>query len=357
MSYFCPEELPTFMLQALLYPFALLYSFAVRLRNCLFDCKLLPSEQFPVPVICVGNLAVGGTGKTPMTEYLIRLLKPKYRLAVLSRGYKRQTKGFILSSQASKSTEIGDEPYQIKMKFPDIHVAVDEDRRDGIRHLLSLPENIRPEVILLDDAFQHRYVRPSFSIVLTDCHRLFYQDHLLPVGRLREPVSGIKRADLVVVTKCDVLMEKERFAEIRGKLNLYGNQKLFFSKIVYDEPIPLFSNKLNSLNRDMEVLLIAGIASPEPFIKEVKRRFLNVSTVLFPDHHAFTEKNFAELSIGFGQMNPTKRFILTTEKDAVRLKGNPDLPEQWKSVIYYLPIRVEFFEGNLFDNTILEHIK
>lgn len=165
-------------------PFSFLYGIGVGLRNMLFDWNVLPSEHFPIPVICIGNLSVGGTGKTPHTEYLIRLLKTKYRVAVLSRGYKRRSSGFVLATATTSARDLGDEPYQMKHKFPDVQVAVDTDRRRGIRNLLRLPEEERPEIILLDDAFQHRYVSPSFSIVLTDVHRLFYEDRLLPVGLL-----------------------------------------------------------------------------------------------------------------------------------------------------------------------------
>ena len=189
-------------LNCYLSPLSFLYGIGVWLRNRLFDRDILHSEQYSIPLICIGNLSVGGTGKTPHTEYIIRLLKDKYRVAVLSRGYKRQTSGFVLAGSECSSSEIGDEPFQMKNKFPDILVAVDANRRRGIRNLLSLPEQEKPEVILLDDAYQHRYVRPSLSIVLTDYHRLFYHDKLMPVGRLREPISNINRADIVVVTKC-----------------------------------------------------------------------------------------------------------------------------------------------------------
>ena len=204
-----------FPLYRVLTPFAWLYGGVIALRNRLFDWGVLPSEHFLLPVICIGNLAVGGTGKTPHVEYLIRLLSQRYRVAVLSRGYKRRTKGFRLADVHDTSETIGDEPFQLKTKFTWLCVAVSEDRRVGIRQLMALPEGQRPELLLLDDAYQHRYVTPSFSILLTDSHRIYTRDALLPVGRLREPAAGAKRADVVVVTKCEPLPTERNRAVIR----------------------------------------------------------------------------------------------------------------------------------------------
>lgn len=227
-------------------PLSFLYGIGVWLRNRLFDWGILHSEQYPVPVICIGNLSVGGTGKTPHTEYIVRLLKDKYRIAVLSRGYKRKTSGFILADSGSSSLEIGDEPFQMKNKFPDILVAVDADRRRGIQHLLSLPEKDKPEVILLDDAYQHRYVHPSLSIVLSDYHRLFYNDKLMPAGYLREPVSNINRTDIVVVTKCDKDMKPIDFRIIEENMKLRAHQLLFLPALFMEKSNRYFPRMLVS---------------------------------------------------------------------------------------------------------------
>jgi tetraacyldisaccharide 4'-kinase len=212
-----------------LYPLAWLFGLVVTFRNKLFDWGVFSSEVFPVPVISIGNITVGGTGKTPHTEYLIGLLSNKYRVAVLSRGYKRKTRGFILADENTNSHHIGDEPLQIFRKFPSIVVAVDANRRRGIRNLLQLPDNQKPEVILLDDAFQHRYVKPSLSILLTDSNRPFYDDYLLPTGRLREPAKNYKRADWIIYTKCPEVFTSADYQIRTERVNLLPHQQLFFS--------------------------------------------------------------------------------------------------------------------------------
>lgn len=331
------------------------------MRNLLFDWGILPVERFPVPVICVGNLSVGGTGKTPHTEYLVRLLKGRYQIAVLSRGYKRKTSGFLLATLETTERELGDEPYQIKHKFPDIQVAVDTDRRRGIRNLLQLPISERPEVILLDDAFQHRYVEPSFSIVLTDVHRLFYEDRLLPVGRLREPASRVDRADIVVVTKCEEGMKPIDFRVIENNMNLQAWQRLFFTRIVYGEIEPVFPEEVHSLSWDEidvddDVLVIVGIASPASFVREVERHSKRVVPILFPDHHAFGKADFRKLDEIFGRMRSPNKRIIVTEKDAVRLKENLLMPEVWRKSLYYLPITIDFCNGVSLDEIIGKHL-
>ncbi len=348
-------------IQPLFYPLSYLYGLGVKLRNKLFDWGCLRAKSYSIPVICIGNLAVGGTGKTPHTEYIIRLLKDKYRIAVLSRGYKRKTSGFLLANEHSTSNEIGDEPYQMKRKFPDILIAVDANRCAGIEQLLALPEGKRPEVILLDDAFQHRYVSPSLSIVLTDFHRLFCFDKLLPVGRLREPIIGIRRANMVIVTKCDGDMMPIDYRIIQEKINLSAHQSIHFTRILYADFLPVFSNQApslskNNIDKENELLVITGIASPESFIKEIHQLSNNVSTLTFPDHHAFMKSDIAAIHNVFEKMNPAKRYILTTEKDAVRFMDNPHIPETWKSRMYYLPITVDFCTDSRFDEAITNHI-
>lgn len=348
-------------LNSCLIPLSFLYGIGVWLRNRLFDWGILHSEQYSIPVICIGNLSVGGTGKTPHTEYIIRLLKDKYRIAVLSRGYKRQTSGFILADSESSSLEIGDEPFQMKSKFPDILVAVDANRRRGIQTLLSLPEKEKPEVILLDDAYQHRYVRPSLSIVLSDYHRLFYHDRLMPAGRLREPISHINRTDIVVVTKCDENMKPIDYRIIGKNMKLRAHQSLFFTSIVYGEIKPVFPVEarplsLKDIRREDDILLISGIAAPVPFIREVEKYSDKVLPMVFPDHHIFGKSDFKKLDTVFKDMTSPRKLILVTEKDAARLKNSPLVPEKWKKSLYYLPIVIRFCNGQRFDETIKKHI-
>ena len=337
-------------------PFAFLYGLGVCFRNWLFDMGILRSERFPLPVICIGNIAVGGTGKTPHTEYLIRLLKERYRIAVLSRGYKRETKGYRLATTKSSSSEIGDEPYQIKRKFPEITVAVDSDRRRGIANLLALPERERPEVILLDDAFQHRYVRPSLNIVLTDYHRPYFVDALMPDGRLRETRGGIRRADIVIVTKTDEPIDRPIYEEWRKASSLEPGQHLFFSELAYDHLEPLFPDEASEAIDPAQatVLLISGIANPAPLLAEVRRRARQVIHFPFADHHSF---NADELAKRQEQSGPT--LIIVTEKDAARLRQHPGLPNAWRAILYQLPIRTRFLngEGERFDQLIQRHIE
>lgn len=342
-------------------PFSFLYGIGVGVRNQLFEWGILPSEQYPVPVISIGNLAVGGTGKTPHTEYIIRLLKNQYRVAVLSRGYKRNTSGFILAGPNSTSQEIGDEPYQIKNKFPDIQVAVDSNRRRGIRKLLSLPAPELPEVILLDDGFQHRYVTPSLSIVLTDYHRLFYSDKLMPVGQLRESIIGIRRADMVIVTKCEENIKPIEFRIIEENMKLLAHQLLFFTRITYGEIEPLFRSVAHPLIRkeigaEEEILLISGIASPAHFVQEAEQISTNIKAVSFPDHHTFSKSDIKKLNAIYEKMTSPGKLILVTEKDAARLKDSPHVPEEWKKRLYFLPITIDFCIDKHFNEEIKKHI-
>lgn len=346
-----------------LVPFSFLYGIGVRFRNQLFNWGILPRERYDVPVICVGNLAVGGTGKTPHTEHIIRTLKGKYRIAVLSRGYKRGSSGFVLANENSTSYDIGDEPYQMKQKFPDILIAVDADRRRGIKNLLGLPTDKRPEVILLDDGFQHRYVTPSLSIILTDYHRLFYHDKLLPVGRLREPIQAIQRTDIVIVTKCKNDLKPIEFRIIEDHMKLVAHQKVFFTKTVYGEIQPVFkSYALPRVKRDIrrndDVLVIAGIAYPEEFIREVKKYSHKVSVHSFPDHHNFTQKDIEQIDGEFSKMTSPEKLILVTEKDAARLLDNPLIPEEWKTRLYSQPIQISFYgeKKEAFNEIIKKHI-
>ncbi len=353
----------------LLAPFAFLYGLGVNIRNALFDWGVWKQQRFDVPVVCVGNLAVGGTGKTPHVEYLVRLLGEKYRVAVVSRGYRRRTKGFLLANLQHTYEEIGDEPYQILHKFPHIQLAVDSNRCRAIEQLLAQDKAIRPEVILLDDAYQHRHVQPSLAILLTDYARMFNQDKLLPEGRLREPEQAKRRADIVIITKtpCELKPIEYRIAETN--LHLLAHQRVFFTHIGYEEIKPVCSPKVRQEGKEtpaqseqltkQAVLALCGIASPRPFIEEVKRRYAKVHVLTFPDHHAFSEGDIRRIESAFASIPEKDKWILTTEKDATRLVSNPYLNEATRERLFYLPIRIDFAQAREkeFDQNILRHIE
>jgi len=341
-----------------LQPFAFLYQTGVALRNFCFDRRLLPSVSYSIPVICVGNLAVGGTGKTPLVEYLIRLLSDKVRVAVLSRGYKRKSTGYVLATVNSTSLEIGDEACQIKSKFPHIIVAVDRHRRRAMQNLLELPENVRPQVVILDDGFQHRYVQPSFSIIVTDYRRFFLKDKVLPVGRLREPAKAIARADLLLVSKCPDQINESEIVQQLPEI-----QHIFFSKIEYQPPESVFPHpdhpfKLDKIRKEDTVLLITGIANPAPLIAEIRRYTNNVSVLSFSDHHAFTKQDIRKMQAAMSQMNSDTSLILCTEKDAARMRHLPFIPDAWKSRLYYIPIQMQVLNDRqqAMDEIIIKHI-
>ena len=332
------------LLRKLLFPFAILYGVITSIRNFLFDISVLKSYSFNLPIIAVGNLSVGGTGKTPQIEYLIRLLSEKYKIATLSRGYKRQSEGFILAEANSNARLLGDEPFQFFEKFPSIQVAVDADRKNGIEQLLSLPE--KPEVILLDDAFQHRKVKAGFYILLTSYGDLYSDDCMLPTGNLRETRSGAKRADLIVVTKCPFDLSLDKQNDIRKRLKLSVNQQLYFTFIAYDTFVYGEKQKVNINEIQSTVkVLVAGIAKPEPFFTYLKNT--NDVCLSFPDHHNFTEKDILEIT-----KTAQNNIIITTEKDYMRLKGS--LPNEQ---LFYLPIKSAFIsESQNFDKTIINYV-
>lgn len=332
-------------LKWLAFPIAFLYGCVVWIRNKCFDLGILRAQSYDFPVISVGNLSMGGTGKSPHVEYLIRLLSPQYRLAILSRGYKRKTSGFVLANPQTQVMDLGDEPYQFFRKFPNISVAVDANRRKGIFKLMQMQS--KPEVVILDDAFQHRYVKPGLSILLTPYDDLFSDDFMVPVGRLREFASGVKRADIVVVTKCTdrtTISEKE---EIQKRLKL-KNQPLFFSTLAYDDYVYgsencIFRNQIVNVDK----LLLAGIANPASFFRTLQKSTDEV--LIYPDHHAFSETDVQTIfKVAKG------RPVVTTEKDYVRLSP------LWKfqTPLYYLPIQIEilFDEGSLFNDLILDYV-
>lgn len=341
----------------ILLPLSKLYGFGVSVRNAMFKIHLLKQRKFDIPVISVGNLIIGGTGKTPHTEYVVNLLKYKYRIGVISRGYKRDTKGFVLATSRSTPGDIGDESYQIYQKFGrEVTVAVCESRCDGIEELLKIDPSIN--LIVLDDAFQHRYVEPTINIVLTEFSRPVYEDRLLPLGRLREPISALNRADIVVVTKCPPRLKPLEYSILSSKLKLYPYQDLFFSRFSYPALKPVFPEvadaqppTLSWLNEKDSILALSGIANPRPFVKYLKGFPAKVRIKVFPDHHNFSRKDLDAIEARFDSMSGEMKIIVTTEKDAVRLANNPYFPERLKKVIYYQPITVEFDQrsGDSFD--------
>ena len=342
-----------------LLPLSWLYGFGVGLRNRLFDLGLLPQQEFSIPVIDVGNITVGGSGKTPHVEYLVRLLRDKMKVAVLSRGYKRKSRGYVLASSDTPMHDIGDEPFQMKRKFPDIYVAVDKNRRKGISHLTDDEATRDVDIILLDDAYQHRYVKPGINILLVDYHRLIIYDKLLPAGRLREPMKGKNRADIVIVTKCPKDLKPMEFRVLTKALNLYPYQGLFFTCIDYDELQPVF-NKTQSLPNmsSANVLLLTGIASPRQMELDLKNRCRSITPLSFGDHHQFNDRDAARISEAFARL-PEPRIIITTEKDASRLEATPALTSEVRQALYVLPIRIRFMldQEEHFNHKIISYVR
>lgn len=339
------------ILDAMLTPFSWGYGAGVWLRNTAFDIGLLPQEEFDIPVVSVGNITVGGTGKTPHVEYIIEALYRRYHMAVLSRGYKRKTKGFILASNNMTPRDIGDEPYQIYRKYGNlITLAVCEKRRKGINELRRVDPDIN--LILLDDGFQHRYVKPKVNIVLVDYNRPPYEDRLMPLGTLREPSERLLRCDMVVVTKCPSDLNAMDRRMMKKQLDLFPppSQQLFFSNIRYADPVPVFpvqSPQLTSLQwlrDDDAVLCLTGIATPKPLVRYLRQFAKNIKVMHFDDHHFFTRKDFRDIFKVFKSLEGKRKFILTTEKDAARIMNNPYFPPTKRNCIYYIPMKVGFLE-------------
>ena len=342
-------------------PLSWLYGLGVRLRNQLFEIGLLKSRSFDIPVISVGNITVGGSGKTPHVEYLIRLLKDRAKVAVLSRGYKRKSRGYVLAGEKTTMSDIGDEPFQMKTKFPDIYVAVDKNRCHGIDTLTGSKETKDTDVILLDDAFQHRYVKPGINILLVDYHRLIIYDKLLPAGRLREPQNGKSRADIVIITKCPKDLKPMEYRVIIKAMNLYPYQQLYFTTLEYDNLRPMFCGEerpLKSISKKENILLLTGIASPKQMIYDLKGCSPNITPMTFPDHHQFTKKDIERINDAFAAMQSPK-IIITTEKDNARLFGMEGLSDEVRHNIYILPVKIKFMPGQEkeFNNKIIGYVQ
>ncbi len=329
----------------LLVPFALLYGLVVTIRNWLFDKRILKSATFNFPLICVGNLVVGGTGKSPMVEYLIAMLKNEYQVATLSRGYKRKTKGYALATASTTALEIGDEPMQFHTKFPEVAVAVGEERIVAIPQLLH--DRPATQVILLDDAFQHRYVNAGLNILLTDCNNLFYNDWFLPSGDLRDQRKSYKRAQVIIVTKCPASLSREEKDKIVEHIRPVQGQRIFFTALQYDAPYHIFSRQALPLSANTSALLVCGIANPAPLRAFLGEQTARCDEMLYNDHHIFTIDDLNDIRKRFEQMEGGHKIIVTTEKDAVRLHKFDE--ELGKMPFYVLPVKPRFLFGEQSD--------
>jgi tetraacyldisaccharide 4'-kinase len=341
--------------RVLLLPFALIYGLIVAIRNYLYDTKILKSTTFNFPIICVGNLAVGGTGKSPMVEYLVKLLKDEFQIATLSRGYKRKTKGYVLASDKTTALEIGDEPMQFRLKFPEVAVAVGEERVVAVPHLLQDKPNL--QAIILDDAFQHRQINPAFSILLTEYANRFTHDIFLPTGDLRDERKSYKRANIIVVTKCPVDLSTEKKKELLYEIHAWPGQQVYFTTIDYGTPYHIFEKqKTWQLTAKEEVLLVCGIANPKPLKDYIHNHSHTYYQLNFSDHHIFNIDDLNNIKKKFKGIDESNKIIITTEKDAVRFvkfdKELFDLP------LYVLPIthRFLFNEGKAFDESVISYI-
>lgn len=348
----------------LLYPFSFVYGLATSFRNFLYDAGLISSEKFSVPVICVGNITVGGTGKTPHTEYLVDLLRKEFRVAVLSRGYKRKSKGFRSASSLSTVKEIGDEPFQLFRKFPDIIVAVDRDRLNGVKSILK----DRPDInlIILDDGFQHRKIKPGLSILLSDFNNPMSADYMLPYGNLRESIKNIRRADVIVIAKSPENISEATREEITRNIHRISERRIFFTSISYKDPVPLFkeyvSNKLRFADISSEnngVVLLTGIASPTPLKQYIEKYFGEIIHLKLPDHHYFNENDIKKIIVAWNSLKSKVKYVITTEKDGVRLMEFTNIADFIKESIYYVPVGISFLNNGKqeFDNLIFDYVR
>lgn len=346
-------------LKLLLLPFALIYELITRLRNYLFDLKILPSVSYNLPIISVGNLSAGGTGKTPHVEYLIRLLEKEYKPATLSRGYGRKTTGFRLAGLEDHSGTIGDEPAQFHSKFPELTVATDESRRHGISTLLH--ERPDTDVIILDDAYQHRYVKPGMSVLLTDYHKLYTHDYLLPLGTLRESRKGSGRANIIVVTKTPIVLSPYERQRITKSIKPSPYQKVLFSYVKYGEIRSLWNPQevVDPSIKYSSILLIAGIANPYPLEYELRSRCNDLIIIRYKDHHKYSSDDLKLIKENYSDIYSRNKLLITTEKDAMRML-DPDVKEQASLLpFYFIPMEVEFHQGDkqVFDETIKNYVR
>jgi len=347
----------------ILYPISIIFGLITGFRNFLFDTGILSSMEFSFPVICVGNITVGGTGKTPHTEYIAGLLKYNFKVATLSRGYKRETKDFRIASASTPVWEIGDEPLQIFHNFPDIPVAVDRNRVHGVNRILQ--EYPETEVIILDDGYQHRRITPGFSILLSDFERLFVRDHMLPYGNLRENKGNMRRADIILITKSPENISPIQRRLIVKEIDKSPYQNLYFTSFRYKHPKPVFENCHEGSQPDVSecancgIVLITGIANPQPLKEYLQKSYSEIIHLSFPDHHNFTEKDILNISSAFNDLKSVTRYLFTTEKDAVRLREFTNIAEPIRSAFFYIPIGIYFLneDKDEFDNLIIDYVR
>jgi tetraacyldisaccharide 4'-kinase len=348
----------------LLYPFSLLYGAVTGFRNFLYNSGILSGHEFNIPIISVGNITVGGTGKTPHCEYIIELLSDKLHVAILSRGYKRKTKGFLIARPEMNPSDTGDEPLQICRKFPGVTVAVDRNRVNGVRSLLKVhPET---EVIILDDAYQHRRIKPGYSIMLTDFSRLMIHDHMLPYGELRENVKNMFRSDIILITKSPSDLSAIRRRLIVKEIGKAPWQNLYFTSLAYKDPVPVFPGTRSSCSifkdgkKDIRgIVLVTGIAKAELLREYMGNYASEIIHFSFPDHHNFSSKDITGITKAFDGLRQDEKYIITTEKDAVRLREFSDIAEPVRSSFFSVPVGITFLndDGNEFDNMIIEYVR
>jgi tetraacyldisaccharide 4'-kinase len=344
------------LLKPLLFPFSLLYGLAVWLRNKVYDKGIYASIEFSLPVISVGNLSTGGTGKTPHIEYLIALLQYEFQVATMSRGYKRRSSGFQVAGAGADAYLLGDEPMQFHQKFRDAIVTVCEDRMTGIPELIGrYPQT---EVILLDDAYQHRSVKPGLNILVMDFQKPFYKDHILPFGSLREGRRRYDRADIIIVSKCPETLSETGRQEMVKLIKPFPNQKIFFTKTVYKGFLDFYTHGNAPLPPKANLVLVSGIANPSPLLGNLRGQSNYVHLLGYPDHHYFTQKDLEEIKETFDKWQESSKIIVTTEKDAMRLSLHIEQLREWGLPILVAPIQIEFIAGqDDFNNCIYNYIQ
>jgi len=347
----------------LLYPLSLLYGLITGIRNFLYDSGILHSEEFHFPVICVGNITVGGTGKTPHTEYIAGLLRENFKVATLSRGYKRKTHDFRIASSETPVSEIGDEPMQIFHNFPDILVTVDKNRVHGVKKILQ--EYPETEVIILDDGFQHRTITPGFSILLSDYDRLFIRDHMLPYGNLRENKGNMRRADMILITKSPENISPIQRRLIVKEIDKSPHQNLYFTTFRYKAPVHVFENIIEGTQPEFtecdkcSIVLITGIANPRPLIEYLQKTYGEIIHLSYPDHYNYNEKDLINFSSAFNNLRSVRKYLFTTEKDAIRLREFANIAEPVRSAFFYIPVEIYFLneDKDEFDNLIINYVR
>jgi tetraacyldisaccharide 4'-kinase len=344
-------------LKILLYPFSLLYGLVMWIRNRLYDNNVLTAVAFDLPVIAVGNLSVGGTGKTPHVEHLIRILQDKYQIATLSRGYNRRTRGYLLADENSTAAQLGDEPMQFHRKFPDIDVCVGEERMLAIPQLLG--EKPDTQVILLDDAFQHRSIKPGMNILITDYSRRFTRDHVVPFGYLREGRKGYERANCIIVSKCPPTLSVTDKAAIRQEIRPLPHQQLFFTSLNYGALYDMFDGTQVTVPADTTILLVCGIARPEPLLQQLKETCNNVFLLSFPDHYYYGVHDLEKIERELGNLPGNNKLVVTTEKDAVRLQLLEERLRPMDIRFAVMPVEISFLyeEGDSFNNYIFDYVE